>query len=58
MVDFSKIKDLIAYNTDYTPGSAAKDIFLEISEGRLDSEDPQTLTLGWYKKLLEDGIKL
>ena len=52
-VSFDKIKEQIGYKTGYTPKEGAKEVFNALKEGKLNPEDPRTITVKWYKHLLE-----
>jgi nucleoside-diphosphate-sugar epimerase len=52
-VSFDRIKERIGYKTSYTPKEGAKEVFDALKEGRLSSDDPRTITVKWYKHLME-----
>ncbi len=52
-VSFDKIREKIGYKTSYTPKEGAKEVFNALKEGKLNPEDPRTITVKWYKHLLE-----
>jgi nucleoside-diphosphate-sugar epimerase len=52
-VSFDKIKEQIGYKTSYTPKEGAREVFNALKEGKLNPEDPRTITVKWYKHLLE-----
>lgn len=52
-VSFDKIKEQIGYKTSYTPKEGAKEVFNALKEGKLNPEDPRTITVKWYKHLLD-----
>lgn len=52
-VDFSKIKKTLNFRPRYTPREGAKEVFQALKEGKLSAEDPRTITVKWYKHLLE-----
>jgi nucleoside-diphosphate-sugar epimerase len=52
-VDFSKIKKTLDFTPQYTPRGGAKEVFQALKEGKLNAEDPRTITVKWYKHLLE-----
>ena len=51
-VDFTKIKDVLGYKTDFTPREGAKEVYDALREGRV-KDDLKTRTVDWYKHLLE-----
>ena len=52
-VSFSKIKEILHFNPQYTIGKGAKNVFDAIKDKRLNPDDPRTITVKWYKQLLE-----
>ncbi|RKX55878.1 MAG: SDR family NAD-dependent epimerase/dehydratase [Thermodesulfobacteriota bacterium] len=55
-VDFSKIQKILKFKPDYTPRDGAIEVWEALKSGKVDPDDPQTITVNWYKKLLEDGV--
>lgn len=52
-VNFNKIKEKLNYTTNYTPRDGAKEVFEALKTGNLTVDDPRTITVKWYKKLIE-----
>ena len=52
-VSFDKIKKTLKLETKYTPREGAKEVFGALKEGKLNADDPKTITVQWYKRLLE-----
>ncbi|MBC7130819.1 SDR family oxidoreductase [Candidatus Bathyarchaeota archaeon] len=52
-VSFKKIKDILNFKPKYTPKEGAKEVFDAINNGKLDPNDPRTITVKWYKHLIE-----
>lgn len=52
-VNFDKIKKTLGYETKYTIAEGAREIWQKLSEGTLDPKDPRTITVKWYKHLIE-----
>jgi len=52
-VSFSKIKDTLHFMPQITIGKGARNVFDALKEGRLNPDDPRTITVKWYKHLLE-----
>lgn len=52
-VDFSKIKETFDFSPQYTIRKGARAVFDALKEGRLNPDDPRTITVKWYKHLLE-----
>lgn len=52
-VSFDKIKKTLKFEAKYTPREGAKEVFEAIKDGKLNADDPKTITVQWYKRLLE-----
>lgn len=52
-VDFNKIKETLNFKPQYTPKHGAREVFDALKDGRLSVDDPRTITVKWYKHLLE-----
>jgi nucleoside-diphosphate-sugar epimerase len=52
-VSFDKIKRTLNYKPIYTPREGAKEVYTALKEGRLNADDPRTITVKWYAHLLE-----
>jgi nucleoside-diphosphate-sugar epimerase len=52
-VSFDKIKETLHFKPNYTPKDGAKEVFTALKEGKLNADDPRTITVQWYKHLLE-----
>jgi len=52
-VSFDKIKKKLKFKPQYTPKQGAKEVFDALKEGKLNADDPRTITVKWYKHLLE-----
>jgi len=57
-LDFSKINKTLGFMPIYDARHGAKEIAIAIRKKEIDLEDPKMITLKWYKKLLNDGVKL
>jgi nucleoside-diphosphate-sugar epimerase len=55
-VDFNKIKEVLNFHTDYTIEDGAKEIFEALKSAKLNPDDPTTITVEWYKKLISEGV--
>ncbi len=55
-VSFRKIKEKLGFTPDYNAELGAKEIWSALKEGKLDPDDPQTITVEWYKKLIQEGV--
>lgn len=52
-VSFNKIKETLNFKPQYTPKEGAKEVFDALKDGRVSGDDPRTITVKWYKHLLE-----
>ncbi len=52
-VSFSKIKEILEFTPQCSIRRGAKNVFDALKEGRLNPDDPRTITVKWYKHLLE-----
>ncbi|WP_245521906.1 NAD-dependent epimerase/dehydratase family protein [Staphylothermus hellenicus] len=52
-VDFSKIRDRLGYRTRFKIEDGAREVWNALVNGLLDPDDPRTITVKWYKKLLD-----
>jgi len=52
-VSFDKIKNKLRYVPKYTPSDGAREVYAALKEGQLDPDDIRTITVKWYKHLLE-----
>jgi len=52
-VSFNKIKETLNFKPQYAIGDGAKEVFDALKERKLNPDDPRTITVKWYKHLLE-----
>jgi len=52
-VSYNKIKETLNFKPQYTPKRGAKEVFTALKEGKLNPDDPRTITVKWYKHLLK-----
>ena len=52
-VSFDKIKEKLNYTSKYSPRDGAKEVFGALKTGLLTADDPRTITVKWYKNLIE-----
>ncbi len=52
-VSFDKIERVLKFKPDFTPREGAREIFEALKDGRLDPNDLRTITVKWYKHLIE-----
>ncbi|WP_353684448.1 SDR family oxidoreductase [Thermodesulfovibrio sp. 3907-1M] len=57
-VSFQKIKNKLGFTPDYNAELGAVEIWNALKEGKLDPEDPKTITVEWYKKLIQEGVMI
>ncbi len=57
-VSFRKIAERLGYRTSHTVEDGAREVYQALQEGRVDPDDPRTITVGWYKHLMEKGVPL
>jgi len=55
-VNFNKIKEVLNFHPDYTIEDGAKEIYEALKSGKLDPDDPATITVEWYKRLISEGF--
>ncbi len=52
-VSFDKIRKALGYKPVYRPRDGAREVYEALKDGRLNGDDPRTITVKWYKHLLE-----
>jgi len=52
-VGFDKIRRKLNYRTENTPKNGSKEVFEALKSGKLNPDDPRTITVKWYSHLLE-----
>jgi len=57
-VSFQKIVERIGYRVEHTIEDGAREVYQALREGRVDPDDPRTVTVSWYKQLLAQGVPL
>ena len=58
-VSYRKINDVLGFESKISPEDGVKEIHKAILEDCLDLTDPQTITVQWYKHLIEnEGLDL
>jgi nucleoside-diphosphate-sugar epimerase len=55
-VNFSKIKEVLNFHPDYTIEDGVREVYEALKSGKLDPDDPATITVEWYKKLISEGV--
>ncbi len=57
-VSFDKIREILKFKPEFTPKEGAREVFKALKDGILNPDDPRTITVKWYKHLLEMDKKL
>ncbi|MEM3191147.1 MAG: SDR family oxidoreductase [Candidatus Parvarchaeota archaeon] len=57
-VKFDKIVELLDFHPDWDIGKGAREVWKALEEGSLRYGDLRTITVKWYKKMIEEGIQL
>lgn len=57
-VSFNKIKETLNFSPDYNAEKGAIEIWEALKSGRLNPDDPKTITVEWYKHLLKEGVMI
>jgi nucleoside-diphosphate-sugar epimerase len=52
-VSFAKAKETLGFAPEHSPADGAREVSRAIADGSLDPNDPRTITVEWYKHLLE-----
>jgi nucleoside-diphosphate-sugar epimerase len=55
-VNFNKIKEVLNFHPDYTIEDGAREVYEALKSGKLDPDDPTTITVEWYKRLISEGV--
>lgn len=55
-VSFKKIKDILGFAPDYNAELGAIEVWEALKSGRLDPDDPKTITVEWYKNLISQNV--
>jgi len=55
-VSFNKIEKTLDFKPQFTPKEGAKEVFDALKTGNLNGDDPRTITVRWYKHLLEKQV--
>lgn len=57
-VSFRKITEITGYRTNESPADGAREVYEALRTGKANPDDPKTITVGWYKHLIEGGVAL
>jgi nucleoside-diphosphate-sugar epimerase len=52
-VSFEKIRKTLGYKTVHTAADGAREVYEALKSGKLNGDDPRTITVKWYKQLME-----
>ena len=52
-VSFHKIAETLGFETNVTPMDGAREIYHALQAGQLDPDDPKSITVQWYRHLME-----
>jgi len=52
-VSFNKIKKTLNFDPQYTPRDGAREVYDALRQGKLNPDEMSTITVKWYKHLLE-----
>jgi len=55
---FEKIRKILGFETVYDVDYGVRDVSNSIKTGEVDPNSPKTITVKWYKKLLDEGVRL
>lgn len=55
-VGFDKIVKAIGFTPDFRAEDGAREVRDALDSGEVLPDDPSTITLGWYKSLIEEGL--
>lgn len=55
-VSFKKIKEVLGFTPEYYAEKGAVEVWEALKTGKLDPDDPKTITVEWYKHLLKEGV--
>jgi nucleoside-diphosphate-sugar epimerase len=52
-VCFKKARETLNFGPNYTPKEGAREVFEALKEGKISADDTRTITVKWYKHILE-----
>jgi len=55
-VSFRKVKEVLGFSPDYNAEKGAKEIWSALKSKKVNPDDPKTITVNWYKSLLEKSV--
>jgi nucleoside-diphosphate-sugar epimerase len=57
-VSFHKIHEALGFQPKFSPSDGAIEVVNALKDGTLDVDDPRTITVSWYKHLIDQGLRL
>jgi nucleoside-diphosphate-sugar epimerase len=54
-VSFDKIRRVVQYSPSYGPSDGAREVYDALRASRVDPDDPRTITVRWYRHLIESA---
>ncbi len=57
-VSFTKIKEKLGFKPQYDAEKGAVEIWEALEAGKVNPDDPRTITVEWYKNLLKEGTMI
>ncbi|TMI78009.1 MAG: SDR family oxidoreductase [Bacillati bacterium ANGP1] len=52
-VSFQKVREAVGFHPACSPSDGAREVYEALRSGAVDPDDPRTITVGWYKHLIE-----
>lgn len=52
-ISFDKIEQVLGYRTEHDPADGAREIYEALQGNKLDPDDPRTITVDWYRRLIQ-----
>ena len=56
IMDCGKIERVLGFKPKYKIEDGAREVYKALEDGFLKTDDPKTITLKWYKELIEKGL--
>ena len=57
-LSFEKIRKVLGFEAAYDAAYGAQEVSNAIKTGEVDPDSPKTITVMWYRKLMEDGVEI
>src|SRR5207245_4025500 len=52
-VSFQKVREAVGFHPACSPSDGAREVYEALRSGAVDPDDPRTITVAWYKHLIE-----